>query len=86
MVRLSTGFFSPLRKTSNPRRSGKPASISVANCRVKAVSTFDFTVLPPKLRVAGDLRTLARAGVPAADGDLPLRLLSLPDSTISVGK
>ncbi len=50
-VRLSVAFFSPLRSTSRPRSNGNPASISVANCRVKDVRSLVFTFPEPKFRL-----------------------------------
>ena len=44
-ISLSTGLRSCFSKTRRPRSSGKPASTSVASCRVKVVSTAGFT--PP---------------------------------------
>ena len=39
---LKVAFVSCFSSTRNPRNSGKPASTSVANWRVKVVSTLDL--------------------------------------------
>src|SRR2546429_6522178 len=46
MIFLSVGFFSCRSSTRSPRNNGKPASTSVANCRVKVVNTFGLTFPP----------------------------------------
>ena len=47
MMPLSVGFRSCFSSTRRPRSSGRPASTSVANWRVKVVRTLDLT-RPPR--------------------------------------
>ena len=64
MIFFKVGCLSCFSSTRKPRNSGRPASTSVANCRVKAVSTFDLTrPLSPGMLM---LRFIPRLFLPAA--------------------
>ncbi len=90
MVPLSTRSRSCLASTISPRSNGRPASISVANWRVKIISVFGLIVffwkrtMPPFL--AGAAEALAAATVLVVFFFAARALCALPSSITLVGK
>ena len=84
MVFLRTGSGSCLERTVNPRRSGKPASISVASCRVKIIRVRPLIVFFSR---KGMFRLILMSFLATdAEGAAALRLGALPPSVIDLGK
>jgi hypothetical protein len=83
MTPLSTGSGSCLESTVNPRRSGRPASMSVASCRVKIISVLGLMVFFFK---KGMLILISFLAADCFAGDLVLSFGPLPSSEMLLGK